>query len=121
MALTDSFLVTCRGVIDDLDELTTYRDALANIASASRASRVAAWHAAYSPTTTGQSPAYLLRKAIRDTVNAQADIAGTLGPLERESAYSQLAGEYVSTYPKPLDDNQEQAELEKLIRLDRLS
>lgn len=121
MALTDSFLVTCRSYIDDLDELATYRAALANIASAARANRVAAWHAAYSPTLTGQSPAYNLRLAIRGVVNAQADIAGTLGPLERESAYSTLSGEYVSTYPKPLDDNQEQAELEKLIRLDRLS
>lgn len=121
MALTTAFLNTCREAVGQLAELATFRAALQLAQNARRANRIAAWHAAYSPTTAGPSPAYLLRQAIRDTINAQADIAGTLGPLDRESAYRTVVAEFVPTYPKPPTDEQEQAALEQLLREDTLS
>jgi hypothetical protein len=78
MALTTAFLSTCRTTIGSLAELSTFREALAAVGTGTRAERLAAWTAAYSPTATGQSLAYLLRAAIRNVINAAAD--GGQGP-----------------------------------------
>lgn len=121
MALTTAFLNTCRTAVGSLTELTTFRAALRVAQGSRRADRIAAWHAAYSPTTSGPSPAYNLRRAIRDTVNAQADIAGTLGQLDRESAVRTVAAEFVPDFARPPSDDQEQAALEQLLREDTLS
>lgn len=121
MALTDSFMATCRAAVLTLSELTTFQTALTNAQAATRANRIAAWHAAYSDTISGPSPANNLRRAIRDTVNAQADINGTLGLLDRESAYRTLVAEVVPNFAKPLSDAQEAAALETILREEQLS
>lgn len=121
MAVTNAFLTTCRNAVGSLAELSAFRTSLASLQSATRAERIRVWHATYSPTSTGQSLAYQLRLAIRNTVNAQADIAGTLSPLDRESAYRTMDTEFVPEMARPLSDDQEHAELEKLLREDELS
>jgi len=122
MALTTAFVNTCRSaVLAPLAELTAFRAALAVAQSGTRATRVAAWYATYSPGTDGLSPAYNLRRAVRDVVNAKADAAGTMSPSERELAYQQLVAEVVPDTSRPISDAEEATALETLIREDRLS
>lgn len=121
MALTTAFLNTCRESIGSLTELTTFRAARIAADTGNRSARIAAWHAAYSPTLTGPSPAYLLRVAIRGVVNAAADASGALGTLDRESAYSTLAAEFVPTINQPASDAEELAALEQIIAQEQLS
>lgn len=119
MPLTDSYLAACRLVIQSLPELTAFRSALAVTETATRADRVRSWHATYDDAQAGHSPAYRLRRAVRDVVNAQADASITL--LERESAYRTLVTEVVPEMARPLTDEQETEAFEKLLREDRLS
>lgn len=121
MPISDSFLGTCRGLIDDLPELSTFRAALANITSTSRAARSAAWAGAFGDAQAGLSPAYRLRRAIRDTVNSQADIAGNMSGLDRESAYRTMAAEFVPEVPPPPTLAAERDELERLRLEDSMS
>lgn len=121
MALTAAFLSTCRTAIDSLPELTAYNTAYAAYGAASRSTRRGLWAAVFKDSTSGPSPAYNLRRAIRDTVNAQADSNGTLGPLDRESAYRTLVAEYVVTRPQPISDAAEAALYNRLIQEDLLS
>jgi len=121
MALTDSFLATCRAAIALLPELATFRTAKTLAETGTRAQRTAAWNAAYSDAQAGLSPAYRLRKAVRDTVNAQADTAGTLGLLDRESAYQTLVAEVVTTVPPPSSAAAEYAAFQRLVTEDQLS
>lgn len=120
MALTGAFLTTCRAAVSALPELTAFRAALA-LAEHTRAGRVAAWNRAFSATTASPSPANCLAKAIRDTINAQADASGALGPLDRETAYRTLAAEFVPTIERPASDAAEAAALETLLRQEQLS
>lgn len=113
MALTTAFLNSCRTSINSLAELTTFRTALAAVGTGTRAERLAAWTAAYSPTATSQSLAYCLRVAIREVIKAAAD--GGQGPLDLESAYQTLAAEYVPDATKPNDAVREAAELDQLL------
>lgn len=122
MPVTDSFLAACRTAVAALPELTAFRAALTSLGSATRTARAAAWVAAYDDNASpAKSPAQRLRKAIRETVLAQADAVGTLSALDRESAYRTLAGEFVPAYPTPLTAAQEDAELQRVLTADRLS
>jgi hypothetical protein len=121
MALTTAFLNTCRDAIADLAELTAFRSALAGALSGTRSARVSAWSATYAHTSSDPSPAYNLRRAIRDTVNAQADASGALGLLDRESAYQTLSAEFAPDYPKPPSDAEEAAALEIILSQEQLS
>lgn len=109
MALTTAFLTTCRAAIALLPELTTFRASLATATSGNRAARIAAWHATFTPGLGGSSPALALRKAIRDTINAQADASGALGLLDRECAVSTLSAEYAPHIERPASDAAEAA------------
>lgn len=113
MALTTAFLNSCRTSINSLAELTTFRTALAAVGTGTRAERLAAWTAAYSPTATGPSLAYQLRVAIRGVINAAAD--GGQGPLDLASAYTTLSAEFAPDATKPNDAVQEAAERELLL------
>lgn len=119
MPITDAFMAACRAAVANLPELTAFRAALAALAGASRAARPALYQAAYGDNQAGLSPAYRLRKAIRDTVGATAD--ATVSPGEREAAYATLAAEFAPAYAPPTPADQEQAELERLILEDQLS
>lgn len=122
MALTDAFLATCRVAINSLPELTTFRTANTLAATEqSRIGRVAAYGRAYGATTSTPSPAYNLARAIRETVNAQADSNGTLGLLDRESAVTTLTAEFVPNVTRPESEDTETAELEAFLREDQLS
>lgn len=121
MSLTTAFLNTCRTAISSLPELTTFQSALTAALNGTRSARIAAWHATYTPGTAGLSPALNLRRAIRDTINAQADASGALGLLDRESAFQTLSAEFVPTYTRPPSDAEEAAGLEKLLREEMLA
>lgn len=101
MALTTAFLNTCRAKIARLPELLAFNAAGALSDSATSAARAAQWTALYAQPLTGVSPAQSLRTAVLNTVNAQADIAGTLGPLDRQAAYATLAAETAPPIPRP--------------------
>lgn len=119
MAVTAAFLASCRSAIVATAEYTAFNTAYALYASASRSSRANYWYLAYGDNQAGLSPAYRLRKAIRDTVLGLAD--STVTPTERESAYRTLAAEYVQDIAPPMDQNTEKAALEKAILEDQLS
>ncbi len=121
MALTTAFLNSAREAISVLPELTTFRSARVAAGTGTRADRIAAWHAAYSPTLTSPSPAYLLSQAIRNTINALADASGALGVLDRSAAFTTLNAEYVTVASKPQSDADELAALENLLALEHLS
>ena len=89
------------------------RAALAAVGTGTRAERLAAWTAAYSPTSTGQSLAYLLRAAIRNVINAAAD--GGQGPLDLASAYTTLSGEFAPDATKPPSADEERAAIDQLL------
>lgn len=112
MPLTTAFLNTCRTSIITLPEYTAFNTSYATYASAAKANRPAYWHATYGDTT---KPAYLLRKAIRDTVTAQAASSGGVSPTEREEAIRTLAAEYVPQPGKPANFADEAAALQTLL------
>jgi hypothetical protein len=120
MALTDSFLATCRVSINALSELTTFRTAQA-LTVHTRTGHAAAHNRAYGDGTSTPSPAYNLATAIRATVNALADAAGTLGLLDRASAVTTLTAEYIPTPTRVTTAAEETAELEALYLEDSLS
>lgn len=109
MAVTDSFLATCRDLIEDLSELATFRTALARVESASGANAEnAAWSACFSDNQADLSPAYRARKAIREIVLGQGE---ALTIVDRESAYRTLSAAYVPQWEKPATEAEEQATL----------
>lgn len=120
MALTDSFLASCRAAINVVPELATFRSALA-LTVHTGAGRRAAYGRAYGAALSTPSPAMALCVAIRETVNALADAAGTLGPLDREGACRTLTAEYVPQGTRPNSDAEEEAARAALIREDHLS
>lgn len=115
MPVTDAFLATCRAAITSLPELAAFRAALASVGVGSRDQRAANWVACYDNSQSStQSPAYQVRKAIRETVRAQADANGTLSPLDRESAYRTMVLEFVPQSPQPMSLLRESEELQRL-------
>lgn len=119
MPITDAFMASCRSAIATSSELTAFRSALTALAGATRATRPALYQACYGDNQAGLSPAYRLRKYIRDTVQALA--ATTVTPGERETAYQTLTGEFVPASPVPTPADQEQAKLQTLLIEELLS
>ena len=103
MPLTAAYLAACRTAILALPELTTFRNARAILDTGPRPDRLTAWYAAFAPTSTGQSLAYQLLRAIRNALNAQGDATGNVTLLDRESAYRTFAAEFVPTINKPAE------------------
>lgn len=118
MAVTESFLATCRTAIELLPELTTFRDAYSSFDTCSRNDKGLYWHAAYGDAQSGLSPAYRLRAAIRETVRANG---GSVTAIDQESAYQTLVGQYVPNINKPIPADQEQAELQRILLEDLMS
>ncbi len=116
MAVAESFLTSCRTVIAALPELTAFRTAYALFDAAARANKGRYWCLAFDDAQAGMSPAYRLKKAIRDTVNGHADAPTTQS--DRESAYRTLAAQYVPALERPRDNADELAELHRLIQED---
>lgn len=123
MPVTASFLATCRTAVSALPELTAFRAALASVGTgATSGARRAAWSACYDDSLSPlKSPAYRLRKAILDTVAAEADIAATLSPLDRAAAYRTLRDEFVPAHAAPPSLAAESAELQQALLDDMLS
>lgn len=121
MAVTEAFLQTCRDLIDDLPELTAFRAAYANFASASHDDKGRYWFLTYGDAQSGLSPAYRLRAAIRQTVEGQAGNDATITPADRQSAYSSLTGQYVPQEAKPMKTAEEKAALQTLLLNELLS
>lgn len=116
MPVTAAFLADCRADVLALPELTTFRAALASVGLGSTDQRRAAWTACFSDNASaGKSPALRLRQAIRGAVQARADIAGTLSPADRESAYQTMVAEHVPDVAKPPTRTQEEDELRRLL------
>lgn len=115
MAASDSFMSTCRTLIlAPLPELTAFRTALTALESAGDAAAQAkAWHACYGDAQAGLSPAYRLRREIRNVVLGQATSASN--PADLEDAYRRLAQQFAPDVERPATDAEEQAALTTLI------
>lgn len=111
MAASDAFLAVVRGMVENLPELTAFRAAGA-LADETRAERTSRYGRVNAVGSDGLTPITRLGKAIRDTVNGQADVYSSyVSPADRDSAYTTLVAEYVPTIEKPLSDTQELAAL----------
>ena len=119
MPVTDAFLQTCRDDIIDLTELTAFRTAYALYDAASHANKGLYWALCFSDSQTGLSPAYRLKKGVRDTVLSLA--TASISPTERESAYRTLSAEYVPSVDPPPQAVEESAELQTLLVQELLS
>lgn len=114
MPVTESFLATCRTAIELTAQFTAYRTAYALYDAASTAADKAVyWNDCFSDAQLGQSPAMALKKAIRETVLANAD--ATITATERESAYRTLKAYYVGDPAPPLNDAERQKIIEDLL------
>ena len=113
MAISSAFLTTCRAAIILTPEYTAYQAALAALDAASEPDRLAKWQAAYNDAQAGLSPAYRLRRAIRDVVMNQ-DLS-LLGALEREQVCQTLAGMYLRDDERPLTSAEDAAALSTLV------
>lgn len=116
MAASDAFMVTCRALVAALPELAAFRAALLALETAGDDQQRARWQDAYGDARTGLSPAYRLRRAVRDVVIGQAEAlgAGSLGPADREDAYRRLAAEVVPDVRQPDNPDEERRTLELL-------
>lgn len=116
MPLTTAFLTTCRAKVDTLDELSAFRTAGA-LTNDTRSERIARWGRVHATTdSNGTTVGYRLSKAIRDTVNAEADKyqaagSGVINNNERESAYGTILGEYMPVIDRPTTNADEIAAL----------
>lgn len=119
MAITNALLSSCHAQIVASVAYSTFTAAHAAFVAGSRTARPALWHAAYGDAQAGLSPAYRLKKFIRDTVAGLA--ASTVTPSERETAYQTLVAQYVTTPNRPNNVLEEQAELQKLLTEDAAS
>lgn len=116
MAVSDAYLATCRARIDATAEKSAFTTALTAFADAKAANRGAKWQACFSDAQAGLSPAYQLRKAIRDIVTAHnGGDDGTYSALDVEAAVRTLCAEYVPSVKPPLTAQEEEAVLESLL------
>lgn len=120
MAASTTFLNTCRTQIEASTELSTFRTAYASFDTASHSDKARYWQAAFGDNQSGLSPAYRLRKFIRETVTGQAEIS-SLAPSDREPAIATLSSEYVPSVSPPLDNPAEAAALSDLLIQELLS
>jgi hypothetical protein len=119
VALTDAFLGSCRSAVAVLTELTTFRTANRLGESEHTISgRATAYQRTFGTSQSNPSPAYNLALAIRQTVSALADAAGTLGVYDRERAVRTLTAEYVPATDRPPTAEQEATELAQLLAED---
>lgn len=118
MAVSESFLTTCRTAIAALPELATFRAAYTTFDAASHNSKGLYWNAAYGPVSEGQSLAYRVREKIRQIVTVtDSSVVGS----DREEAYRTLAAQYVPTVNQPLSAPDEEAALQSLLLRSQLS
>lgn len=102
MAASASFLNTCQAAIVLLPQYTAFQAAWQALSAAPEAIRLAAWQACYGDGQLGQSPAYNLRRAIRDVIaNTKVSLATVLSPGDTEAAYQYLAGLLVPDADQP--------------------
>ena len=105
MAVSDSFLATCRLAVQALPELTAFKSALAALEQADDGAQQARWRAAYSDAQSGASPAYRLRFAIRGVIGNNATVDHS--NQDRELAYRTLAAEVCPERQQPMTPDQE--------------
>jgi hypothetical protein len=125
MPLTDTYTAACRLAVSRLPELTSFRSAGATSAE-TRAARTAQGSAQFANDSTGTSPAFRLRQAIRNTVNAEGDKhttagSGVITAADREATYQTLVAEFVPDVDPPISSDAEYAALEALIKEEYLS
>ena len=114
MAISDSFLATCRAQILSLTELTTFQTALTKFESANGTdAQRAAWHECFSDAQANKSPAHQLRLAIRAVIGNQN--LTDLSSLERESAYRTLESQFVTARYEPPTVQEERQFLQDLL------
>lgn len=106
MPVPDSFLATCRPLVQALPEYAAYQSARQRYGAAADDVRAALWRTLYSDAQAGgMSLAHQLRRAIRDIVKAQA--TSSMSGLDCEAAYRTLSGEVVAEEDRPLTDTEE--------------
>lgn len=119
MAVTTAFLTTCRTAIRLSSELTGFQTAYALFAAATGATRSLYWNRAYSDAQAGLSPAYRLRKLIRETVTANADI--TITPGEQQTAYGLLVDEFAPKVGQPMSTVEERLAMRNAMDIEQFS
>ena len=98
MAIAATFMDTCRALVIATPEYTAFRAALSVLDGAGGNGALTAWYICYGNAQLGLSPAYRLRKAIRETIAAQGS---ALSPVEREEAYRSLDADLVPIHERP--------------------
>lgn len=102
MAASASFLSAALASARASAEYATFAAARAAFAAAPEGSRQARWSDCYSDAQPGLSPAYRLRRALRDVVaNTQISQSVTLSPAESEAAYQFLVAQLVPEVSAP--------------------
>lgn len=117
MSVSDAFLSTCRTRIDATSEKSAFQTAFTTFADATHTDRGRYWHEAFGDGQAGLSPAYRLRKAIRDIVTAHnGESDGSYSQLDIEAAVRTLCNQYVPSGQKPLTAHEEEAVIESLLQ-----
>lgn len=102
MPASASFLATSQALVVASPEYVAFQAALAALSAAGEDGRQAAWNACYNDGQFGASPAYRLRKVVRDAVANTMFSSGTaLGQSDAEAAYQLLAAQLVPESPAP--------------------
>lgn len=113
MAVTTAFINTCRAQVVVTGEYTAFNTAQALYANAARADRARYWYLTYGDNQTNLSPAYRLRKVIRDTITAGAD--ATVTASDRETIYQILVDNLVPRTKRPATRDEDAAGLATLL------
>ncbi len=96
MPASASFLATALAAIQSSAPYAAFQAALAALSAAPEDSRQAAWNRCYADAQLGLSPAYQLRRSIRDAIaNTEASTATALSPTDTEAAYQLLVAQIV--------------------------
>lgn len=103
MPASASFLSTCLATVQATPEYAAFAVATAALSAAGEDARQAKWKLAYDDAQPGLSPAYRLRRAVRDAIaNAMVSQTVDLSPADREAAYQTLVLQVAPRYPQPV-------------------
>lgn len=115
MALTASFVESCRAAHARSAEYAAFRAALAALQGAGESDRARLWLAAYGDGQAGGSPARRAREELRRVVADQAGQTSGVTAADREAAYRLLAAEFAPPADRPRTRAAEDADLRELV------
>ncbi len=102
MPASAAFMAAATAAVRLLPEYAALQTSVATLSAAGEEGRQAAWNAIYGDGQVGLSPAYRLRRAIRDVVkNTEVSQGVVLSQVDREAACQSLAASWVPDVPTP--------------------